>query len=107
MRFTIRDDSSNLQNLDGIVVFVFDDMSTERLDTSIAKKLLDIRSRNIFHGKSGEVYTTLINSGTFSNVFKVIYNNKYYAIKNEITSNLLKHEHKIYKELKTVNNISK
>ena len=43
MRFTIRDDSSNLQNLDGIVVFVFDDMSTERLDTSIAKKLLDIR----------------------------------------------------------------
>ena len=73
MRFTIRDDSSNLQNLDGIVVFVFDDMSTERLDTSIAKKLLDIRSRNIFHGKSGEVYTTLINSGRFKTNPKTLF----------------------------------
>ena len=61
MRFTIRDDSSNVQNLDGIVVFIFDDMSTEGLNPSIKKKLLDIRSRNVFHGKSGEVYTTFIN----------------------------------------------
>lgn len=52
------------------------------------------------------IVETLINSGTFSNVFKVTYNNKYYAIKNEITSNLLKHEQKIYKELNIVNNIS-
>ncbi len=73
MRFTIRDDSSNVQNLDGIVVFIFDDMSTEGLNPSIKKKLLDIRSRNVFHGKSGEVYTTFINSGKFKTNPKTLF----------------------------------
>ena len=63
MRFTIKDKPSDVQNLDGVVVFVFENMSYEGLNSSIAKKLLDIRSRNVFQGKSGEVYTTFIDSG--------------------------------------------
>ena len=63
MRFTIKDKPSDVQNLDGVVVFVFENMSYEGLNSSIAKKLVDIRSRNVFQGKSGEVYTTFIDSG--------------------------------------------
>ena len=53
MRFTIKDKPSDVQNLDGVVVFVFENMSYEGLNSSIAKKLVDIRSRNVFQGKSG------------------------------------------------------
>ena len=40
MHFTIKDEPSDVQNLDGVVVFVFENMSYEGLNSSIAKKLL-------------------------------------------------------------------
>ena len=65
MRFTVKDDSSISEIMDGVVVFIFNDMSTEGLDPSIAKKIVDIKDRNVFQGKPGEVYTTFIDSGKF------------------------------------------
>ena len=73
MRFTIKDKPSDVQNLDGVVVFVFENMSYEGLNSSIAKKLVDIRSRNVFQGKSGEVYTTFIDSGRSKKILKLYF----------------------------------
>tara|TARA_B110001452_G_scaffold267598_1_gene278350 strand:+ start:6530 stop:7294 length:765 start_codon:yes stop_codon:yes gene_type:complete len=50
---------------------------------------------------------SLIKSGNFGNVYKCIFNNIYYAIKEENNLTTLKHEANIYKELKNVNNIPK
>ncbi len=49
----------------------------------------------------------LIQSGNFGNVYKCIFNNIYYAVKEEYNLKTLKHEANIYKELKNVNNIPK
>jgi len=48
----------------------------------------------------------IISSGSFGNVYKCIYNNKYYAIKEDINYKTLKHEATIYKELRSVKNVS-
>lgn len=48
-----------------------------------------------------------ISRGTFGNVYKCLYNNKFYAIKEEdMDKNTLKYEANIYKQLKGVNNIA-
>jgi serine/threonine protein kinase len=47
-----------------------------------------------------------INSGSFGNVYKCIYQNKCYAIKEDFDMKILKHEATIYKNLKYINNIS-
>ena len=73
MRFTIRDESSVIQNTDSMVVFVFDDLLTEGLDPSIAKKLSDVKTRHIFQGKAGEVYTTSIGSGRLRTKSRILF----------------------------------
>ena len=47
-----------------------------------------------------------ISQGSFGNVYKCKYNNKYYAVKEDKDLKTLKYEAQIYKELKSVKNIS-
>jgi serine/threonine protein kinase len=48
-----------------------------------------------------------INSGSFGNIYKIEYNNKNYALKEEKNSDLLKYEINIYKNLREIKNITK
>lgn len=48
----------------------------------------------------------LINNGTFGNVYKCIYNNKIYAIKEDSNYKTLKYEATIYKLLLNIDNVS-
>ena len=48
---------------------------------------------------------TLINSGTFGNVYLCSYKNKKYALKEELDNLSSKYEAKIYKEVKNLKNI--
>lgn len=49
----------------------------------------------------------IISKGCFGNVYKCKYNNKEFALKEEIIKSTLINEANIYKELKNVNNIAK
>ena len=49
-----------------------------------------------------------INSGNYGKVYKVKYNNNFYALKEEISNNIILHnEANIYKELRFVKNVGK
>ncbi len=52
-------------------------------------------------------FISKINSGSFGNIYKIEYNNNYYALKEEKNNELLKYEVNIYKNLREINNITK
>ena len=52
-------------------------------------------------------FLSKVNSGSFGNIYKVEYNNCFYALKEEKNDVLLKHEINIYKNLRDINNITK
>ena len=52
-------------------------------------------------------FISKINSGSFGNIYKIEYNNRNYALKEERNSDLLKYEVNIYKNLREIKNITK
>ncbi len=52
-------------------------------------------------------FISKINSGSFGNIYKIEYNNNYYALKEEKNNELLKYEVNIYKNLREIKNITK